>query len=81
MSDKIEITFEKALESLEGIINSLENESISLDKSLELFKEGVSLIKICNERLDNADAVVKQLANVNGEIVEIDFSSEDNDEN
>ncbi|MBQ8738104.1 MAG: exodeoxyribonuclease VII small subunit [Clostridia bacterium] len=81
MPEKMEITFEKALESLEGIINSLENESISLDKSLELFKEGVGLIKICNERLDNADAVVKQLANVNGEIVEIDFSSEDNDEN
>ena len=81
MSNKKEITFEKALENLENIINSLENESVSLDKSLELFKEGVDLIKICNEKLDNADETVKQLANINGEIVEIDFSNEENDEN
>ncbi len=49
------ISFEKGLARLEEIIKLLENGEIQLDKSLELFEEGVSLVKICGTQLDEAE--------------------------
>ena len=70
---KKEITFEKAMERLEEIVNSLESGESPLDKSLSLFEEGVKLVKLCNEKLEKADESVKKLINVDGELVETDF--------
>lgn len=80
MATKKEITIEKALERLEEIVNSLENADVPLDKSLALFEEGVRLVKLCNERLDAADEIVKSLVNVDGKFIETDFlGAEDED--
>ncbi len=49
------ISFEKGLARLEEIIKLLENGEIQLDKSLELFEEGVNLVKICGTQLDEAE--------------------------
>lgn len=46
--------FEKSIKELEKIANSLENEQISLDKSITLFEKGVKLSKDCSEYLENA---------------------------
>ena len=81
MPAKKEMTFEKALERLQEIVSLLENGEAPLDKSLQLFEEGVGLVKICNEKLENAEAAVNQLVNLNGELVEKAFLSEGNDEN
>ena len=70
---KKEITFEKAMERLEEIVNSLESGESPLDKSLSLFEEGVKLVKLCNEKLEKAEESVKKLINVDGELVETDF--------
>ena len=73
MPVKKEITFEQALERLENIVASLENGDAPLDESLTLFEEGVKLVKLCNNKLENAEEAVKQLVNVNGEFVEKNF--------
>lgn len=70
---KKEISFEKAMERLEEIVNSLESGESPLDKSLSLFEEGVKLVKLCNEKLEKAEESVKKLINVDGELVEADF--------
>ena len=80
MATKKEITFEKALERLEQIVASLESGESELDKSLTLFEEGVKLVKLCNEKLDNAESVVKKLVNCDGEFVETNFEVEDKNE-
>ena len=68
------ITFESAIARLEEIVKALENGSAPLDQSLELFEEGVSLVKICNERLDKAEQKIKILAtDGEGNMVETDF--------
>ena len=78
---KKEITFEKAMERLEEIVNSLESGESPLDKSLSLFEEGVKLVKLCNEKLEKAEESVKKLINVDGELVETDFEvGEGNDQ-
>ncbi len=72
--NKDTITFEKAIARLEEIVKALENGSAPLDQSLELFEEGVSLVKICNDRLDNAEQKIKILASDGeGGLKETDF--------
>lgn len=80
MPAKKELNFENALERLEKIVDMLESGDAPLDESLALFEEGVKLVKMCNEKLEAAEASVKKLVNVNGEFVEKSFV-EENDEN
>jgi len=56
------ITFEKALARLEEIVRMLESGSAPLDQSLELFEEGVKLVKMCNSKLDNVEQRIKILS-------------------
>ena len=57
--EKKKIDFETAESRLEQIVEKLESGEETLDSSLSLFEEGVSLIKICNEILDEADRKIK----------------------
>lgn len=56
-----EITFEAAIARLEEIVKSLETGNAPLDTSLSLFEEGVSLVKLCNSKLDTAEQRIKIL--------------------
>ena len=55
------MTFETAIARLEEIVHMLESGSAPLDVSLALYEEGVSLVRLCNQRLDNAQQRVKIL--------------------
>jgi len=46
-----EIKFEKALERLQEIVETLENGNIDIEKSLEYYEEGINLIKQCSSKL------------------------------
>ena len=72
--NKENIIFEQSLGRLEEIVRMLENGSAPLDKSLELFEEGVSLVKNCNSQLDNVEQRIKILSrNDEGSVIEKDF--------
>ena len=49
-----EIDFETAFKELEKITNRLENDKDGLEESLKLYKKGLNLCRICEERLKNA---------------------------
>lgn len=53
--------FEKTLKELEKIADSLENEQLSLDESIQLFEKGITLSKECSVYLDNAKQKVISL--------------------
>lgn len=55
------ITFEDALKRLEEIVRLLEGGDTALDVSLDLYEEAVSLVKICNSKLDSAQQKVTML--------------------
>lgn len=60
--DKMERpSFEEALRKLESIVKKLENESITLEESVQLYEEGVTLSKFCTEILDNAETKIEQV--------------------
>ena len=56
-----EPAFEQALARLEEIVRALDGGEAPLDESLALFEEGVSLVKLCSEKLDKAEQTVKIL--------------------
>ncbi|MCI8388458.1 MAG: exodeoxyribonuclease VII small subunit [Clostridiales bacterium] len=69
-----ELTFEAALARLEEIVHTLDNGDAPLDESLALFEEGVSLVKLCSGKLDNAEQRVKILVRgEDGKVGEQDF--------
>lgn len=55
------ISFEAALERLEVITKMLEDGNITLDNSLDLYKEGIQLIKSCNKMLESAESKIKTI--------------------
>lgn len=67
------MSFESALDRLEEIVDLLESGENPLEKSLELFEEGVGLVKLCNKKLEAVEGSVKILLNNNGEMEEKDF--------
>ncbi len=58
---KKELTFEKALERLAEINGKLESDEISLDESVELFKEGLELSRFCQKKLDDAKLEIEKI--------------------
>jgi len=56
-----EKTFESSLEELEQIVRQLEGGDLPLDRSLELFEQGVRLSRECQKRLDEAERKVEIL--------------------
>ena len=55
MAEKKKVSFEEALTRLEEIVKELENGTAELDKSLDMFEEGIKLVKLCTEKLDDAE--------------------------
>lgn len=64
----MEMSFEKSLAELEGIVEKLEKGQLSLDESLMLFEKGIKLVRECNDKLKNAQQKVEQLIEENGEL-------------
>jgi len=63
------IKFEDAIERLENIVKSLQEEGVSLDDALKKFEEGVRLIRLCSKMLNEADGKVEKLVEKNGKPV------------
>lgn len=69
------LSFEAALERLEGIVRKLETGELPLDDSLAAFEEGVRLSAYCHRRLDEVDKKV-QLLLADGSRVPFESGSE-----
>ena len=54
-------SFEASLEALEQIVQHLEGGDLPLEKSLELFEQGIRLSRECQERLSQAERRIEVL--------------------
>ena len=70
-----ELSYEQALAELEEIVSALENDTQTLEISLQLFERGQALAQRCSELLDKADQRVRQLVGENLQT----FSTNDED--
>lgn len=54
--------FEEAFARLEEIARLLEAGEVSLEESVKLFEEGMSLIEFCSDKLNKAEGKIRQLS-------------------
>ena len=54
-------SFGAELERLEEIVRRLESHDLDLDESLKLFEEGIERLRVVRERLEEAEAKIKQV--------------------
>jgi len=59
--DPGKINFEKALGSLELIVERLQQENLDLDEMIRLYEEGIIHLANCQHVLENAELKIQQL--------------------
>ena len=59
---------EESFNEIESIIAEMQKEDVTLDRSYELYNQGLTLIKECNEKLDSMEKQIKIIeeGNING---------------
>ena len=73
-----EIKFEKAIQRLETFLDDLEKGELDIDKSLEIFEEGIKMSRVCSKKLNEAEAKIEKLTrDQKGELVSELFPVED----
>ena len=77
-----EIKFEKAIQRLEKIVDDLEKGEMDIDKSLEIFEEGIKMSRVCSKKLNETEAKIEKLTkDQKGELVtELFPVEEENDQ-
>ena len=72
--------FEKALAELETIVQGLEQGELSLEESLRQFERGVSLTRVCQASLKQAEHKVEILLRAAGPLEESQLATFDTEE-
>ena len=60
--EKKKLSLEEAFEKLETVIETLERPETSLEEAFQAYKEGVSLVQLCNEQIDRVEKEVRVLS-------------------
>lgn len=55
------VPFEEALKKLEGVVESMEADDLPLETLLAQYEEGARLVKVCQEKLAEAEIKIQQL--------------------
>lgn len=72
-----ELSFEKAMEKLEGIVDSLEKGDLNLDEALKAYEEGITLSGYCNKILEDAEGKIVMLTKEEDTYKETDILEEE----
>lgn len=76
-TDVAQMKLEDAMRRLDEVVAALDGEAVELEQSLRLYEEGVRLVRICKEKLDDAERTICILKmNTDGEIIEEAFDAQ-----
>lgn len=62
MGDEKNLSLEEKFQKLDISIKEMENEDITLERSFELYKEGMELIQACEKEIDLVEKKVLELS-------------------
>ena len=68
MAKEKELSFEENLEKLEDIVKKLETGDIPLDDAIDKFNDAMNLVKVCDERLKNAEKSIAKIVGEDGSL-------------
>lgn len=70
------VSFEKAMEQLEQIVQEMESGRLSLENALKKFEEGIRLSRFCSQILEETEKKITLLIeNADGSLVETPFDA------
>ncbi|MFC3800109.1 exodeoxyribonuclease VII small subunit [Cohnella sp. GCM10012308] len=55
------LSFEQAMERLEGIVSKLESGDVPLEAAIELYQEGMVLSRLCGQKLEQVERRIEML--------------------
>ncbi|MDY2780087.1 MAG: exodeoxyribonuclease VII small subunit [Bulleidia sp.] len=58
---KKELTFEEAMNRLSTVVSTLEQNDQPLDTTIDLFEEGLNLVKSCESKLKNFESKIEEI--------------------
>ena len=70
------LPFEQSLDELEKVVKQLEGGDLSLERSLELFEQGMALSATCRKQLEEAETRVEILLKKDGRVQAEPFQPE-----
>lgn len=56
-----ELTLEEMMDELDNCVKQLEEDSISLEESFQIYEQGMKYVKACNDRIDKVEKDVLKL--------------------
>ena len=75
-TEQEETNFEEALIRLEEIVEKMESGDAPLSSLVDHFEEGSKLLKICRQRLEQAELKIKSVRNEQGKFIAEPLSEE-----
>jgi len=63
-----EIPFEEAMKRLEEVVRRLEEGDIPLEQAIDLYQEGVTLSRICAQKLEAIETRITQILEEDGQV-------------
>ena len=61
-------TFEESLQELENIVKELESGNVNLDDAINKYSEAMKLVKVCEDKIKNAEEMVTKIVKENGSL-------------
>jgi exodeoxyribonuclease VII small subunit len=65
--------FESAMNRLQELTTILESGEAKLENAIDLYTEGLEIVKFCNQKLSEAEKKIKLITEQNCQTVETDF--------
>jgi exodeoxyribonuclease VII small subunit len=66
MAEENKLSFEEAMNKLEGIVERLEEGDVPLEEAIAIYKEGMELSKLCHDKLKNVEEQLAQIITEDG---------------
>lgn len=75
--NEMNLTYEQAALELENVVNLLEKGDLPLEDSINMFEKGISLVRICNKKLDDIEKRITLLVEGKDGLTEKDFQPDE----
>lgn len=73
---KTKMNFDEALNQLEQVVRQLEAGNLPLERSIELYKVGMTLSNDCHQKLQQIEAEVAKLVDSSGQVSDFELAGE-----